>query len=107
MPGPVRLCTILFVGVILVYVFGSGATLGLAAYWWFVRKLLQFVQFVLNVKRKMYSNHKKTMSTCEIIPNVFFPLNTHAYRRTSFDDDGGNVEERIIINEKKGIRNCK
>jgi hypothetical protein len=104
LPGPIRLCTILFVGFVLVNVFGvGGATLGLAALFsgFCAEAITVFVQFVLNVKRKMYSNHKKKISSCEIIQNVFLPLNTHAYRRTSFGDDGGNVEEEESLSMEK------
>ena len=74
LPGPIRLCTIFFVGFILLYVFGvGGATLGLAALFsgFCAEATTVFVQFVLNVKRKMHSNYRKKISCCEIVQNIF------------------------------------
>ena len=109
LPGPVRLCTIVTVGFVLLYVFGvSGATLGVAALFsgFCGEAVTVLVQYILNAKRKSKRDKKENPTCFRILRDVFFPSSLHSYSQTSFREEDiavGDGDDGDAAEKKKAV----
>ena len=109
LPGPVRLCSIVTVGFVLLYVFGfSGATLGVAALFsgFCGEAITVLVQYVLNAKRKSKRDKKENPTCFRILRDVFFPASLHSYSQTSFGEEDiavGDGDDGDAAEKKKAV----